>query len=117
MDDLIKYANKTPHNMNPNVIRGILNQLGSGNGGSDNDGGVLVVNYSFGGETDKTFQEIYDAYTNGQKVVINETSGYYLYVNLVTGINSENLSISYNNSTLIADSSDGFLYESGGSGY
>ena len=114
MDDLIKYANKTPHNMNPNVIRGILSQLGTTSGYSNaGSGGVLMVNYSEG-TADKTFQEVYDAYTSGKKVFINETSGNYLYITLVTTINSEDLSISYNNSTLIADTSDGYLYDTGG---
>ena len=76
MEEIINYLNKTPENTNPNVLRDMVSSGSS----SENSGGnlFLVTMDADSGESDKTFQETYDAFMNGENVVIyDQLNGYY----------------------------------------
>ena len=43
MEEIIDYVTETPQNTNPNVLKGMLNKLASGEGGESGGSSILVV--------------------------------------------------------------------------
>lgn len=80
-EDIVKYCTTSPENVNPAVLRSMLDQIEGG--GGDDYGEPLLVdmywdeeNYRF--VSRKTWQEIYDEITINNKIV-------YFYVPYVDG--------------------------------
>ena len=68
MEEIINYLNKTPENTNPNVLRDMVS---SGSSSGSNSGNLFLVTMDAdSGESDKTFQETYDAFIGGENVII-----------------------------------------------
>lgn len=81
-EDIVNYCITSPENVNPAVLRSMLDQIEGGGGGDDYGEPLLVdmywdeENYRF--VSRKTWQEIYDEITINNKIV-------YFYVPYVDG--------------------------------
>ena len=74
MDEIIDYAISSPENTNPNVLKSMLQQMNSGNGGSSNSN-IEVIEFQESIEQQEdgsahitlnmTCQEIYNAFQRG----------------------------------------------------
>lgn len=81
-EDIIRYCTTSPENVNPAVLRSMLDQI-EGGGGGDDYGEPLLVDMYWDNENNmfvsrKTWQEIYDEITINNKIV-------YFYVPYVNG--------------------------------
>lgn len=66
MEELINNIMQTPENTNPNVLRGQLEFIGN-----NSNSGILAVTDD-NGTLDKTFQEIYNAISNDQLIIVRQ---------------------------------------------
>lgn len=70
MEEVINYVNQSPENSNPNVLRGILQNMGDGSGGNSNLFDVLFFIGSGGTNTcSADLSDILDAITAGKHIV------------------------------------------------
>ena len=127
-NDIIEYVMNTPHNTNRAVLKGMLEDI-SGDGGTS-----MIVRMDSEGVADKTWQEVYDALTNGTSVytlsLITDTETgmevvTHALILMAAGGNGNYgasiMSISRDGSSvqtgfLIADSADGYLRAMTGGG-
>ena len=83
MDEIINYVNNSPENTNPNVLRGMLNNMDSSqqSSGGSSGGGIFFVtvtggwdNDEFAGTSDKSVSEIISAWAAGNLPVLGVVS-------------------------------------------
>lgn len=106
MEEIINYLNKTPENTNPNVLKDMVS---SGSSSGSNSGNLFLVTMDVdSGESDKTFQETYDAFIGGENVIIyDEALGYYNTI-ISAMLSEENTTYGFitSNSMYVASSSN-----------
>lgn len=117
-NEVLDYVMNTPGNTNPAIL-GQMIQRNSGGGGGGSSRLVVHVNHDDNTQTgtlDKTWQEIWDAFSAGNPVVILDegVQGEYYCFNVLT-LSEPDISVEVaGNSIYFADSKEGYPYRSGG---